>query len=80
MMSMNNGEFALVEAGNADDAAAAAAVFQARIDFMAEGGAWYPESTRIWEECSQVVTNGNYVMMIVHEQYSDIVDAFNALF
>lgn len=85
MMSMNNGEFALVEAGNADDAAAAAGIFQARIDYMAgdgdnPGGAWYPEPTRIWAECSQVVINGNYVMMVVHEQYSDIVDLFNALF
>lgn len=80
MMSMNNGEFALVEAANADDAAAAAAAFQARIDMMANGGAWYPEPTRRWSECSTVVTNGNYVMMVVSEQYADIVSEFNALF
>lgn len=80
MMSMNNGEFALVEAKDAAGAAAAAAVFQARIDQMVNGGAWYPEPTRRWSECSAVVTKGNYVMMIVHDQYSEIVDQFNALF
>ena len=80
MMSMNNGEFALVEAQNAADAAAAAAALQARIDMMANGGAWYPEPTRRWSECSQVVVNGNYVMMVVSEQYADIVNEFNALF
>lgn len=80
MMSMNNGEFALVEAKDAAGAAAAAAVFQARIDQMVDGGAWYPEPTRRWSECSAVVTKGNYVMMIVHDQYSEIVDQFNALF
>lgn len=85
MMSMNNGEFALVEAQNADDASAAAAIFQARIDYMAgdgetPGGAWYPEATRIWSECSRVVLNGNYVMMVVHEQSDEIADLFEALF
>ena len=80
MMSMNNGELALVQAADADNAEAAADIFRARIDQMVQGGAWYPEPTRIWSECSQVVINGNYVMMVVHEQYSDIVDAFNALF
>ena len=80
MMSMNNGEFALVEAKDAAGAAAAAAAFQARIDMMVDGGAWYPEPTRRWSECSTVVTNGNYVMMVVSEQYSDIVKEFNALF
>ncbi|MGN1004117.1 MAG: DUF4358 domain-containing protein [Oscillospiraceae bacterium] len=80
MMSMNNGEFALVEAKDAAGAASAAAIFQERIDQMANGGAWYPEPTRRWSECSAVVTKGNYVMMIVHDQYSEIVDQFNALF
>lgn len=78
--SMNNGEFALVQAGSADDAADAAAILQARVDAMIDGGAWYPEPTRIWTEYSRVVTNGNYVMMVVHEQCDDIVNAFNALF
>lgn len=77
MASMNNGEFALVEAGSPEDAAA---VFQARIDMMINGGAWYPEPTRRWTECSTVATNGNYAMMVVSEQYADIGNEFNALF
>ena len=61
-------------------AAKAAAVLQARVDTMANGGAWYPEATRIWSECATVVTHGNYVMMVVSEQYAAIAAEFNALF
>ena len=80
MMTMNSGEFALVEAKDAATAAQAAAILQSRVDTMANGGAWYPEATRIWSECATVVTNGNYVMMVVSEQYAAIVKEFNALF
>ena len=80
MMTMNSGEFAVLEAKDAATAAQAAAILQSRVDTMANGGAWYPEATRIWTECSTVVTNGNYVMMVVNEQYADIVKEFNALF
>lgn len=80
MMTMNNGEFGLVQVKDSKDAATAKAIFQARIDGMVNGGAFYPEATQIWTENSRVVTNGNYVMMIVHENCDDIVDAFNALF
>ena len=65
---------------DAATAAQAAAILQSRVDTMANGGAWYPEATRIWTECATVVTNGNYVMMVVNEQYADIVKEFNALF
>ena len=44
------------------------------------GGAWYPEPTRVWDECSRIVSNGNYVMLVVSEQCDDIVADFNALF
>ena len=80
MMTMNSGEFAVLEAKDAATAAQAAAILQSRVDTMANGGAWYPEATRIWSECAAVVTNGNYVMMVVNEQYADIVKEFNALF
>ena len=33
-----------------------------------------------WENNSRIVANGNYVMMIVHENCDDIVNEFNALF
>ncbi|MCI8808382.1 MAG: hypothetical protein HFF21_09675, partial [Oscillospiraceae bacterium] len=44
------------------------------------GGAWYPGPTEQWQNNSRVVSNGNYVMMVVHENCDDIVAAFNALF
>ena len=80
LMTMNNGEFGLVQVKDSKDVDAVKAIFQTRIDGMVNGGAWYPEPTRIWTENSRVVSNGNYVMMIVHESCDAIVDAFNALF
>lgn len=84
-MSMNNGEFGLVQVKNSADVAAVKAVFQTRIDYMVgdgngPGGAWYPGPTEQWQNNSRVVSNGNYVMMVVHENCDDIVAAFNALF
>ena len=80
MMSMNNGEFALIQVSDSKDVDAVKAILQKRIDDMANGGAWYPEPTRIWTECSKVVSNGNYIMMVVNYDYQAIVKDFNALF
>lgn len=80
MMSMNMGEIALVQVKNSSDVAKVKSIFQARIDSMVNGGAWYPEPTRIWTEQSRVVSNGNYVMMVVGEDCDSIVKDFNALF
>lgn len=85
MISMNNGEFGLVQVKDSADVDTVKAIFQARIDYMAgdgegPGGAWYPGPTEQWTNNSRVVSNGNYVMMVVHESCDDIVSAFNALF
>lgn len=80
LMTMNNGEFGLVQVKDSKDVDTVKSIFQTRIDGMINGGAWYPEPTRIWAENSRVVSNGNYVMMVVHENCDAIVDAFNALF
>lgn len=80
MMSMNMGEMALVQVKDSKDVDTVKAIFQARIDSMIEGGAWYPEPTRIWTDESRVVSNGNYVMMVVGENCDSIVKDFNALF
>ena len=85
MMSMNNGEFGLVQVKNSADVDTVKAIFQARIDYMVgdgngPGGAWYPGPTEQWTNNSRVVSNGNYVMMVVNENCDAIVDAFNALF
>lgn len=80
MMSMNNGEFCLVEVANSADVDTVKGIFQSRIDYMAETGAWYPGPTELWTNSSRVVSNGNYVMMVVHEDCDTIVEEFNALF
>ena len=85
MISMNNGEFGLVQVKDSKDVDAVKAAFQSRIDYMVgdgngPGGAWYPAAMDSWENNSRVVSNGNYVMMVVHENCDDIVAAFNALF
>ena len=79
------GDFALVQVSDSKDVDAVKAIFQARIDYMtgADGGqpgAWYPGPTEQWLNNSRVVSNGNYVMMVVHENCDDIVNDFNALF
>lgn len=80
MMSMNMGELVLVQVKDIKDVDAVKAILQTRIDNMANGGAWYPEPTRVWSECSKVVSNGNYIMMVVNDNYQSIVNDFNALF
>lgn len=80
MLTMNNGEFCLVEVSSSKDVDTVKSIFQSRIDYMVNGGAWYPEPTEIWTNDSRVVSNGNYVMMVVHPNCDDIVTAFNALF
>ena len=80
MMTMNNGEFCLVEVSDGKDVETVKSIFQSRIDYMANGGAWYPGPTDTWTNNSRVVSNGNFVMMVVHESCDDIVEAFNGLF
>ena len=79
-MSMNNGEIGLVQVKDSKDVDAVKAIFQARIDAQASGGAWYPQAVDSWTNNARVVSNGNYVMMVVHENCDDIVKAFNDLF
>lgn len=73
-------EIALAEVTNAADVDAVKAIFQSRIDMQVNGGAWYPESIKGWQENSKIVTNGNYVMMIAWSYCNEAVDAFNAKF
>lgn len=80
MISAVVSEFALAEARNAEDAEKIAAIFQARIDAQAGGGAWYPATVEGWKQDAKVVTNGSYVMMVAIEDNADYIAAFNNLF
>lgn len=80
-----NGDFALVQVSDAKDVDTVKSIFQARVNYMVgdgngPGGAFYPMEMTMWEENARIVSNGNYVMLIVHESCDDIVKAFNALF
>ncbi|RKI67347.1 hypothetical protein D7V91_10035 [bacterium 1xD42-67] len=79
------GDFALVQVSDAKDVETVKDIFQARIDYMVgdgngPGGAHYPGPTDMWENQSRIVSNGDYVMLIVHPNCDDIVNEFNALF
>lgn len=78
-------EIALVEVTDSADVDTVKAIFQARIDSQvgtddAPGGAWYPASIETWKTHSQIVSHGNYVMLIAYDKDADVVSAFDALF
>ena len=80
-----NGDFVLVQVSDSKDVATVKSILQARIDYMVgdgngPGGAFYPMEQTMWEENARIAVNGNYVMLIVHENCDDIVNDFNALF
>ena len=79
------GDFVLVKAASSEDVDTVKQLLQDRIDYMVgdgngPGGAWYPEPTEMWENQSRIVTNGNYVMLVVSEDCEKVVEDFNALF
>lgn len=81
MASFGSGELALAQAKNAGDAAKVQEIFQARVDSKAtDGPGNYPAEVEMWQRSSQVVANGNYVMLVCAEDCSAIVNEFNALF
>ena len=73
-------EFALVELENESDAQAVADIFQARVDYQVNGGAFYPQTTADWEN-AQIITHGNVVALIVAgTEQARAVEAFEKLF
>lgn len=80
MMTSSAVEIALVEVSNGSDVDTVKGIFQSRINSQVDGGAWYPETIESWKNTSRVVSNGNYVMMIVHPNCDAIVSSFNGLF
>ena len=81
MISAVAAEIALVEVTNPEDVQKVQDIFQARIDYQVkEQGAWYPATIEAWEKNSEIVVNGNTVMLIVMDPKDGIVESFNALF
>lgn len=80
MMSVVANELALIQVADATDVDAVIALFQARIDAQVDGGAWYPSTIEGWEKNSRIVSNGNFIMLVVAENADDVVAAFNAKF
>ena len=81
MISFSGGELALVQTKNTGDAAKVKEIFDARVTAKTtEGPGNYPEEVEMWLRSSAVVSNGNYVMLVNHEDSEAIVSEFNALF
>ena len=80
MIGMVAYEFALVEVENASDVQTVADIFQARIDYQIENGAFYPMTLEGWED-AKIITQGNVAALIVAQGSQDqAVEAFNQLF
>lgn len=81
MVSFSGGELAVVQAKDADGAAKVKEIFQARVDAKGtDGPGNYPEEVEMWQRSAQVVENGNYIMLVCHDDADAIVEEFNALF
>ena len=79
--SFSGVEFALIQAGNTADAAKVKEIFDARVAAKTtEGPGNYPEEVELWQHNSAIVSRGNYVMLVNHEDSEAIVSEFNALF
>ena len=85
MISASAVEIALVETASAADVDTVKGIFQSRIDYQvgdgeSPGGLLYPASVELWQNNARIVSNGNYVMLVVFENADGVVDSFNALF
>lgn len=81
MISAVGAEIALVETASAGDVQTVKDIFQSRIDYQIEQGAFYPATVEAWKNSSKIVSNGTYVMLVCMNGGCDgIVSSFNALF
>lgn len=81
MMTAVPCEIVMVECANAADVAAVKAIFNARISAQVDNHFNYPMVIEAWEREATVVSNGNFVAMLVISGMTDeVVSNFNALF
>lgn len=80
MMSAVAYEVVLIEAANAADVETISGILQERISGQISNQHNYPMVIEAWQNNAHVVSNGNYLMLVVGDDASAYVDAFNALF
>ena len=81
MISAVGAEIALVETASAGDVQTVKDIFQSRIDYQIEQGAFYPATVEAWKNSTQIVSNGTYVMLVcMNGGCEGIAASFNALF
>ncbi len=82
MISAVGAEIALVEASSGGDVQKIKDIFQNRIDYQLEQGAFYPQTVEAWENSARIVSNGNYILLACMGDggCDAIADQFNALF
>jgi len=80
MMSAVVNEMVFLEADSEQDAIAAEAILQKRLDDQIAGGAWYPESIAAWEK-GEVIREGKFVALIAsNDRQEEVAERFRALF
>nr|WP_325211696.1 DUF4358 domain-containing protein [uncultured Oscillibacter sp.] len=72
-MSSDVNEVVLIQCETEEDAEAAAAILQDRIDSQAEGGAWYPESLEAWKR-AKVLREGTYTALIASGAHQEALE------
>ena len=81
MMTAVPCEIVMVECANAADVETAKGIFKARIDAQVNDQYNYPMVIAAWETEAKVVSNGNFVALLVISGMTDqVVSSFNALF
>lgn len=81
MMTAVPCEIVMVECANAADVEAVKTIFKARISAQVDNHFNYPMVIEAWEREAKVVSNGNYVALLVISGMTDeVVSNFNALF
>ncbi len=73
-------EFVLLELASEQDAEAAGAILQSRVDSQVGGGAFYPETALAWESAFVAVKGNVAALIVVQGDQDRAVEAFNALF
>lgn len=68
VMSSDVNEIVLIQCGTEEDAEAAAAILQARIDAQVSGGAWYAETLAAWQK-AKVLRQGTYTALIASGEF-----------